>query len=475
MSEKMGIETTREKDFGKWYLEIVRKGGFKDQRTPIKGFDVITPWGYSLWETIQDKFDAMIKERGVQNAYFPLFIPESLIKKEEEHFAGFKAEIAKVTEAGGEKLKDPFIVRPTSEMIMYYMYKKWIRSYTDLPLLINQWNNIVRIDTKVTRPFVRDREILWHEAHTAHATEKDAEELLKDAVEMYSKMYELFAMDSLRLVRPKHDTFPGAGYTIVFDTLVQDGKVIQGPGSHFLGQKFSKPMDISFTGRDEKQEYVWQTCWGMSTRQIGVILMHHGDDNGAVLPPDMAPIQVVIVPIIFKGKEKEVLKKAKEIEKEINKELKVYLDDRGQSPGFKFNEWELKGVPLRIEIGPKDIEKGVITVVRRNDGKKNEIKNAREVGDILKSIQKDMFEKSKKHLKDNIRSASDKKEVTKALEKGGFVRTNWCGSGECDDGFKKETSGEIRGTLYEKKESIFNNCFYCEKAAKHVIYIAKAY
>ncbi|HLD83770.1 MAG TPA: proline--tRNA ligase [archaeon] len=473
MSEEGGITTKRSEDFSNWYLEVVRKGGFMDQRTPIKGFDVIMPWGYSIWEIIQKEFDAMIKEKGVQNAYFPLFIPESLIKKEEEHFAGFKAEVARVTDVGGEKLADPLIVRPTSEMIMYYMYKLWIRSYKDLPLKINQWNNIVRIDTKVTKPFIRGREFLWQEGHTAHATKGDAEEFLREIIGLYSKMYELFAIEGLKLVRPQHDTFPGAGYTIVFDTVVQDGKVVQGPGSHFLAQKFSEALDISFTDEHEQKQHVWQTCWGLTTRQIGILLMHHGDDKGAVLPPGVAPIQVVIIPILFKGKEEIVLEKAREIAKKLK--ARVYIDERNHTAGFKFNEWELKGVPLRIEIGPKDIEAGHITVARRDTREKTQVKTVSDVEKILETMQHDMLAKSQAFLKENIRDAKSKQEAISAMAKGGFVRMNWCGSAECDKALKKETGGEIRGTLWGKKEHAAGSCICCGSPAKHVAYAARAY
>ena len=472
MSEELGMTVKRSEDFSRWYLDVVRKGGFIDQRSPVKGCDVITPWGYALWEIMQREFDAMIKEKGVQNAYFPLFIPESLIKKEEEHFAGFKAEAVVATRAGTEEFSDPLIVRPTSEMIMYYMYKLWIRSYHDLPVKINQWNNVVRWDTKVTKPFIRSREFLWQEGHTAHATKDEAEKFLNEIIALYAKMYELFATEPLKLIRPKHDTFPGAGYTVVFDTLMQDGKVVQGPGSHFLGQKFSKALDISFTDEQQKKQHVWQTCWGMTTRQIGMLLMHHGDDKGAVLPPAVAPVQVVIIPILFKGKEEPVLARAREAAKKIK--ARCHVDERNQSAGFKFNEWELKGVPLRVEIGPKDVEANHVTVVRRDTGGKIIVKELSEIPKILGDVQKSMLEKSRAFLKENVRNASTKEEAKKALLQGGFVRVQWCGSQECDKSFKSESGGEIRGTaLREEKPS--GKCFYCSGTSKHVAYVAKAY
>src|SRR3989344_4271700 len=377
MSEEQGISIKRSDDFSKWYLEVVRKGSFIDQRSPVKGFDVILPWGYAIWEIIQNSFDKKIKHHGVRNAYFPLVIPESLIKKEEEHFKGFKAEAFAITEAGGEKLDEKLFVRPTSETIMYHMFAMWIRSHKDLPLLINQWCNVARFDTKVTKPFLRGREFLWQEGHTAHETREDADQWLAKVVKMYKEIYEMLAIKPLILVRPKSDTFAGADYSIVFDTLLQDGKVSQGPGSHLLGQHFSKPFEIKFLDESGKEQYGWQTSWGTSIRQIGITICHHGDDKGAVLPPEVAPYQAVIVPILFKGKEKEVLEKAESVKEQLRQlGLRVHLDDREHSAGFKFHEGELRGVPLRIEIGPKDVAAGQIVIVRRDSGEKIIVKES---------------------------------------------------------------------------------------------------
>ena len=475
MSEEQGISVKQSEDFSKWYLEAVRKGGFIDQRSPIKGFDVILPWGYAIWERIQDCFDREIKEHGVQNAYFPLVIPESLIKKEEEHFKGFKAEAFAITEAGGEKLEEKLFVRPTSETIMYHMFAMWIRSYKDLPLLINQWCNVVRFDTKGTKPFLRGREFLWQEGHTAHATREDADKWLTTVVKMYNEVYKMLAIEPLILVRPKSDTFAGADYSIVFDTLVQDGKVVQGPGSHLLGQHFSKPFDIKFLDEDGKEKYVWQTSWGITTRQIGILIAHHGDDKGAVLPPEVAPVQVVIVPILFKGKEADVLEKAGSVKEQLHQlGIRARLDSREHSAGFKFNEWELKGVPLRVEIGPKDIAAGEVTAVSRV-GEKTKVKmtELEEITGLLENIQKELATKSKKFLLDNINDVHSMDRLKEA--KGGFLRGNWCSSGECEASIKAESGYEIRGTLYGKEEKCFANCLWCGKPAKHVVYIAKAY
>ena len=474
MSEELGIKTRRKENFSRWYLEVVRKGNFIDQRSPVKGCDVILPWGYAVWESIQKEFDDLIKKNGVSNCYFPLFIPERLIKKEEEHLTGFKAETTIVTEVGDEKLEERLAVRPTSETIMYAMFSLWIRSYNDLPLKINQWCNIIRWDTKITRPFIRGREFLWQEGHTAHISREDAIKWIDTVLEMYKKSYDSQAMSSLILKRPKSDTFAGAEFSIVFDTVMQDGKVVQGPGTHFLGQNFSKPFNIEFTDKDGSKKYVWQTSWGMATRQVGAIIMHHGDDNGAILPPEIAPYQVVIVPIIFMGKEKIIKEKAGEIEKKLRKMgIRVYLDDRDYSPGFKFNDWELKGVPLRVEIGPRDIKGRELTLAYRINGKREKLKLKKiaEIKRILKKVQKEMLQKSEKFLKENIKNV---KSIDKLKQIAGFARANWCGSDDCENPIK-EAGAEIRGTLYKKKEKIFGNCISCGKPAKEVVYIAKAY
>lgn len=478
MSEDMGVMTKRSEDFSKWYLDVVRKGNFIDQRSPVKGFDVIMPWGYAVWERIQKIFDKLIKQNGVHNAYFPVVIPEHLIKKEEKHFEGFKAETFKITEAGGEKLEEPLYLRPTSETIMYYMYALWIRSYKDLPLKINQWNNVARFDTKVTKPFIRGREFLWQEGHTVHATKEDAEQWIKTVVKMYSEVYESMALVPLMLVRPKSDTFAGADYSVVFDTLTQDGKVVQGPDCHLLGQHFAKVFDIQFMDSDGKQKHVWQTSWGLSTRQIGIMIAHHGDDKGAILPPEVAPYQIVIVPILFKDKEDVVLGKAREVKEHLEQTgLRVHLDDREYSAGFKFNEWELRGVPLRLEIGPKDIENNEVTAVSRMGIKERiKITELGEVKKTLEGMQKSLAVHSEKFLLDNIRDVHNMNELKEMSKKGGFLRGNWCGSGECEEMIKSDSGGyEIRGTLYEKEEKPFAACLRCGKPAKHVVYVAKAY
>lgn len=476
--DNLGVTVTRKEDFSKWYTEVVRKGCFKDQRTPVKGFDVIQPWGYALWERVQGAYDRLLKEKGVQNCYFPLLIPESFIEKEREHFEGFEAETANVTEVGSEPLNEKLIIRPTSETIAYHMFTKWIRSHRDLPLRINQWCNVVRWDTKVTKPFIRDREFLWSEVHTAHASLEDGLQQIDDYIEINDRFHEDLAMAALVLRRTDKDKFPGAEFSVAYDTLVQDGKVFQGPGGHFLGQNFSKPFGIRFTHEDGKKEHVWQTCLGMSTRQIGGIIMQHGDDKGAILPPAIAPVQAVIVPIIFKGKEKAVMDKAHEVALRLMKMgVCTKLDDRDYSAGYKFNDWEIRGVPLRIEIGPRDVASNALTVVKRNDRRKISIKASQlgNVKDILDTIQKEMLEESKRNLKKNTRSVKTMKNLKGSVDKGGFSKANWCGSEGCEDTIKDETGASIRGSIYGKSERTFGDCVCCGKKAVSVVYIAKAY
>lgn len=477
MSEELGLSVTRKEDFSKWYLEVVRKGNFKDQRTPMKGLDVLLPWGYAVWERIQEIMNGMFRKAGVQNCYFPLLIPHSLIEKEKEHFKGFKAETADVTEVGGEKLNEKMAIRPTSETIMYYMFSLWVRSHRDLPLKINQWCNVLRFDTKVTKPLVRDREFLWSEVHTAHATKEDAEKQISEYKDMCDTLHEKLATASLLLKRTEFDKFPGADYSIAYDTLVQDGKVFQGPGGHMLGQNFSKPFNIQYSGEKGRKEYVWQTCLGTTTRQIGGIIMQHGDDKGAVLPPELSPYQIVIIPIVFKGKEKMILEEAEKLRERIEKlGIRVHLDSReNYTAGFKFNEWELRGVPLRIEIGPKDIENKEITLAARLDGSKSRLKTDKlsELKGILDDVQKKMYDKSRKFLNENIHDARDMNELKRQVSKG-FARASWCGSKECSNGVA-ETGAQIRGTLFGKEEKPSGKCVFCSGNAKHVVYVARSY
>ncbi len=469
----------KKKDFAKWYPDVVVKSGMADY-SPIAGCMIIRPHAYAIWESIQKHFDKKLKDAGHRNAYFPLFIPEKFLKKEAEHFEGFTPEVAWV-EGDNEK----FALRPTSETIIYDSFSKWIRSWRDLPLLVNQWCNIVRWETKVTRLFLRTREFLWQEGHTAHITKEEADKEVKLTLDLYRDLIEnQLAIPILIGEKTPKERFPGALYTMTLEALMPDGKALQMGTTHNLGQNFSKPFGIKFIDRDKKEKYVWQTSWGVSTRLIGALIMVHGDDKGLVLPPRIAPIQVVIVPIVFEkpkeiGGEKitkrQILKKAEELRKELSKEFSVKLDSRETySPGWKFNEWEMRGVPLRIEIGPKDISKNQVVLVRRDTGEKKavKIKDIKKSADqILENIQKNLFARAKKFLKENTVQMKNYNDFKNAIKNKKMVKMGWCGDQKCEDKIQEDTAATIRLVTKEKPK---DKCI-CGKKAKSVVYAAKQY
>ena len=466
----------KKSDLAEWYPEIVRESGLADYSI-ISGCMVIKPYGYSIWEKIQKFLDAEFKKTGHKNAYFPMFIPESLLKKEAEHFRGFVPEVAWI-----EKRKDEeerYALRPTSETIICDSFSKWIRSWRDLPLLINQWCNIVRWETKVTRLFLRTREFLWQEGHTAHATKEDADKEVFQQLEIYKKLAEgVLAVPVLAGNKSESEKFAGAEYTTCIEGLMPDGRALQMGTSHYLAQNFSKPYDIKFVDKDEKEKFVHTTSWGVSARLLGSIIMVHGDDKGLVLPPRIAPIQAVIVPIIFEATKKEVLEKSKEIKEELEKSgLDVHLDERDEySPGWKFNEWELKGVPLRIEIGPKDLEKNQMTLVRRDTGQKNPVKDG-DIKTILKTlddIQSSLLEKARKEMNSLIKEAKTKEDFRKQIENRKMVLGYWCESKECEEKIKEETTATSRVIPFGQKK-IAGKCVYCCGKAEQKAYFAKAY
>lgn len=485
MSKKesnLGITVKKEKNFSEWYLQVVRKGGFKDQRTHLKGFDAFMPWGYATWEKFVEHSDKMFKKLGVKNTYFPMLIPLSLFEKEKKHFKGFDPQLIKIEEIGGEKLEDPVVLRTTSETIIYHMFSQWIRSWRDLPFKVNQWANILRWETKMTKPLIRTREFLWQEGHTAHVDKEDAVKFVDQIKDVYLKLHnDILSLPCLILKRTESDKFAGAEFSIAFDLCMPDGKIVQGATDHLLSKTFPRAFNVNYEDKDGKTKHVRTTSWGISEREIGMTLMIHGDNKGAILPPNVSPLQVIIIPIIFKGKERNVMKKTKELERKLGKKgILLEIDDRDEyTAGFKFNEWELKGVPLRIEIGPKDVAKKQVVLVRRDTGKRSVIKekDLNKIPKILEDIQKNLFNKADKFLKDHITNAKNLENVKKILKKkGGFIRTNWCGSEECENNIKDKTNGaEIRGILYNQKEKVFGSCVYCRKKAKEVVYIAKAY
>ena len=480
MTEQEGITVKKVENFSEWYIQAVQKSELVDYG-PVQGTIAIKPYAYEIWEKIQKIFDEKIKKTGHKNAYFPSFIPESLLKKEAEHFEGFVPEVFWITHSGKNKLGERLAVRPTSETIIYYFYSRWIRSWRDLPLLINQWCNITRAEIKSTKPFIRNTEFLWQEGHTAHATYEDAEKEVMLILDFYKDLMENYlAIPVLIGKKSESEKFAGAFYTTTLEALMPDGKALQMGTSHHLGQNFSKAFDIKFIDKDEKQKYVYTTSWGIATRLIGAIVMVHGDDKGLVIPPKVAPIQIVIIPIYYSEKErKKIIKIANEAYLKLEKSgFSVKLDSREEyTPGWKFNEWELKGVPLRIEIGPKDIEKKTLTLVRRDNGERlviKEVEMLKEIPKLLEDIQKNLFKKAKRFLEENTREVKDFDEFKKEVKRGGFIKASWCGSAECEKKIKEETGATIRLIPFEK-EKPFSKCVYCGKDAKEVVYFARSY
>jgi len=450
---------------------------------PIKGMMVIRPYGFAVWENLQSLLDFRIKETGHSNAYFPLFIPESLLEKEAEHLEGFSPEVAWVTHGGKEELEERLAVRPTSEAIIGNMYSKWIKSYRDLPVLINQWANIVRWE-KVTRPFLRTTEFLWQEGHTVHETAEEAQKETMMILELYKEFSESeLAIPVISGIKTEREKFAGAEATYCIEALMADGKALQMGTSHFLGQHFSKVFNIRFEDRNQKLQYGWQTSWGVSTRLIGAVIMAHGDDSGLKLPPRIAPIQVVIVPISVGDWKKTVLPVATRIKDDLKQAgIRVKLDHREEfTPGWKFANWEMRGVPLRIEIGPRDIKNNQAIAVRRDTGDKTpyaleELKER--VSATLADIQKSLLKAAFKYQQDNTHEVDNFEEFKSVLEnQRGLIKTFWCGDSACEDRIKNETMGTIRAVLLDKDKSGKANgkCVLCGKETDKLVYFARAY
>ena len=469
--------TPMEVDFARWYTDVITKTDLVDY-SPVKGFMVIKPYGYALWEGIQEYADRRFKETGHKNCYFPLLIPESLLKKEEEHVEGFAPEVAWVTHGGSEELGERLCVRPTSETIICSMYAKWLNSYRDLPYLYNQWCSVVRWE-KSTRPFLRTSEFLWQEGHTLHETYEEANEETLQMLGIYKELCEeLLAIPVVCGRKSDKEKFAGAEATYTIEALMHDGKALQSGTSHFLGQHFTKAFDIQFTDREGGLSYPYHTSWGISTRLIGGLIMVHSDNRGLVLPPRIAPTQVAIVPIAsHKGNVMEVVEGIYSDIKAAG--IKVELDDRANySPGWKFNEWEMKGVPVRLEIGPRDIENGQVTVFRRDTLEKTQVPMenlAQTVTDLLENIQKSLLEKALKMREEKTSVALDMDEFKTALsENPGFVKAMWCGDEECEMKIKEETGATIRCMPFEQ-ENLSDKCICCGKKAEKMVYLAKAY
>ena len=446
-------------DFNQWYTDIIKQAQLADY-SPVKGTMVIRPYGYSLWEGVQSYLDKRFKDTGHENAYFPLFIPNSFIQKEAEHVEGFAPELATVTHAGGKELEEPLVVRPTSETIINHMFSKWIKSHRDLPMLINQWANVVRWEMR-TRLFLRTSEFLWQEGHTAHKTEEEATLEARQMLDIYAEFAENVAgVSVVKGIKSANERFAGATTTYSIEAMMKDMKALQAGTSHELGQNFSKAFDIQFTDENNELKYPYQTSWGVSTRLIGMIIMAHGDDKGLQLPPKLAPSQVVLIPITPKEEHKEpVMKIVNEINNEICSKFRVKIDDRENlSPGFKFNEWELKGVPLRIEIGPKDIENGSVVFSRR-DGTDDKFSVpisdiSKKIDSVLEDIQINMLDSSRKYQEDNTIHVSTKDELIEALNsKPGFVTCYWHENSDDENEIKELTKATLRCYLLDSTET----------------------
>ncbi|MBI2010954.1 MAG: proline--tRNA ligase [Candidatus Colwellbacteria bacterium] len=475
ISEKRDLPKKTE-DLSGWYNKVVLLAELADYG-PARGTMIYRPYGYAIWELIQKEMDRLIKEKGVANAYFPLFIPESLINKESKHIEGFSPELAVVTIGGGEELKEKLVVRPTSETIMYEAYARWIDSWRDLPLMINQWNNVVRWEK---RPylFIRTTEFLWQEGHTAHANHDEAWQMVLWAMEMYTKIYEDFlALPGYAGRKSESEKFAGADITLTYESLMPGGKALQSSTSHDLGQNFSKPFNISFLNNEGQREFVWQTSWGLSTRSIGGMIMAHGDDGGLRLPPRLAPIQVIILPV---GNEAKIIDFSRKLVDKLKESgIRAELDDgENETLGSKINNWELKGVPIRIEIGPKELEEKNITAVRRDNGKKQSLKQgglAEQIKNLLDDIQNNLYKEAKKFLEANTKEVNNYEEFKKLMaENRGFILAFWCEAPDCEEKIKAETKTTTRCLPLEAKEEN-GLCIYCGKTAKHKWLFARSY
>jgi prolyl-tRNA synthetase len=472
--------TPQSEDFSRWYLDVVRKAELADY-SPVKGCMVIRPYGYAIWELIQRQLDDRFKATGHVNAYFPLFIPESLIMKEAEHVEGFAPQVAWVTKGGTEDLEEKLIVRPTSETIFGVMYQKWIQSWRDLPVLINQWANVVRWE-KVTRPFLRTTEFLWQEGHTAHETEAEAQEETLKILGIYKEFCEnVLAMPVVDGQKSQSEKFAGAERTYSIEALMGDGRALQAGTSHNLGQNFAKAFEIQFQGRDKTLQYAWTTSWGVSTRLIGGTIMTHGDDSGLILPPRVAPHQVVIIPIPRGNWKETVLPKAEALRKEmVARGIRVFLDAReGQTPGWKFNEWEMRGVPLRLEIGPKDLEKSTVVLARRDTREKSFVPMdglAAHVEGLLATIQQALFDRALAFRTEHTAETDSYEEFKSILEgRPGFVVAPWCGDADCEAAIKNETQATIRNIPFVAQPATGKTCLRCGKPATVHAWFAKAY
>ncbi len=478
MAEKKLVEaiTSMNEDFAQWYTDVVKKAELIDYSN-VKGCMVIKPAGYAIWENIQKELDRRFKETGVENVYMPMFIPESLLQKEKDHVEGFAPEVAWVTHGGLNQLQERMCVRPTSETLFCDFYKGDIQSYRDLPKVYNQWCSVVRWE-KETRPFLRSREFLWQEGHTAHATEEEAVERTEQMLDVYADFCkEVLSIPVVKGRKTDKEKFAGAVATYTIEALMHDGKALQSGTSHNFGTGFAEAFGIQYTDKENKLQYVHQTSWGMSTRIIGAIIMVHGDDSGLVLPPAIAPTQVMVIPI--QQKKEGVLDKAYELKETLKKAgFRTKVDDSDKTPGFKFSEQEMRGIPVRVEIGPRDIENGKCLICRRDNGEKIEVaidELSDKIAKLLPQIQQDMYDRAKKHLEEHTYEATTKEEFEKIFaERSGFVKAMWCGETECEEKIKEDMAVTSRCMPFEQ-ECLSDKCVYCNKPAKKMVYWGRAY
>jgi prolyl-tRNA synthetase len=480
LTKELGITVKKSFDFSDWYTQCVLKSGIADY-SPSKGFIILRPYGYAIWEIIREILDNELKRTGHKNGFLPVLIPESLLTKEKHHFDGFMPEVFWVTRSGNDELGEKLAVRPTSETLAYSMFSKWISSYRDLPLKMNFWNSALRAEIKSTKPLIRNSEFLWQEGHTAHTDEIEADKEVRMILDVYKNLIEEYlAIPTISGLKSDKEKFVGAKYTSSLESLMADGKILQMATSHNLAQNFSKPFEIKFLDKDTNEQFVWQTSWGISWRVIGALIMVHGDDKGLILPPKISPTQMIIVPI-YKDESKEIVKqKAYELEKKLkDSNIRAYTDDRDEyTSGWKFNDWEMKGVPLRANIGLRDIQENQVELIRRDTKERFYVKEKELVNQtlfILQKIQSNMFTRAKNHLQSNTRTATTLEELLSILNSaGGFVACSWCGKRECEDLVKEKTTAEIRIIPFNPKKNV-SSCIACANQGTTEVYFGRAY
>ena len=480
MGKEIGITVKKSEDFSEWYTQTVIKSELVDY-APVKGLIVLRPDGYSIWESLKSSLDTKFAATGHRNGFLPSLIPESLLAKEKDHFAGFNPEVFWVTKSGDSELGDRLALRPTSETLAYTLFSKWIRSWRDLPLKINFWNTALRAEIKATKPFLRTSEFLWQEGHTVHMEKEEAEKEVTDILGLYKKtVEEELAIPVITGKKSEKEKFVGAVYTLTMESLMPDGKALQMGTSHFLGQNFSKPFDLKYADKENIESYAWQTSWGVSWRLIGGMIMVHGDDRGLVLPPRVAPIQVIIIPIYYSDEDKEKIQKiSQEIEKKLKEsKIRVQVDNREQlTPGFKFNDWEMKGIPLRIEIGPKDLEKNQVTFSIRHNRQKDDQDIVGLVDRVISELEKihnDMFNDAKKILEDRTVEVDTYDEFKVELEKGRLIKAPICENPDCEEMIKEETSADVR-VITEDADDSSSKCIKCSNQSVVRALFARGY